>query len=189
MPSDKPCYTTEQKLIEACIRQDSKAQRLLYEKYAPRMMSVCRRYVTDKDSAKDLLQEGFITAFAKLGSYHGDGSFEGWLRKIFVNTALMSLRKNDVMRDAKDVLELRSQTPFVDNVVERLEGKDIFELITKMPTGFRTIFNMNVIDGYSHQEIAKALGITEGASRSQLSRARVWLQENILKLEKGTNER
>lgn len=184
MPLDDSCYSTEADLIKACVRRDRKAQRMIYEKFAPRMFSVCIRYAGNRDSAKDLLQDGFITVFSKIGSYSGDGSFEGWMRKIFVNTALMQLRKRDVLRDTREISELKTNVPFEDNMMDKVEGKDIYNLIKEMPDGFRTVFNLSVVDGYSHQEIAGQLGITEGASRSQLSRARSWLQERIVLLEK-----
>lgn len=148
------------------------------------MFSVCVRYSSDREKAKDYLQDGFVTVFSKIGSYTGDGSFEGWMRKIFVNTALMDLRRKDVLKETQDVTDLKAGTPFTDDVLEKIEGKDVIRLIAVMPPGFKAVFNLSVFDGYSHLEIAKMLGISEGASRSQLSRARVWLQKEILKLEK-----
>lgn len=176
------CYKTEQELIDACVRQERKAQRILYESLAPRMFSLCRRYVSDGESANDLLQEGFITLFTRIRSFNGEGSFEGWARKIFVNTALMYLRKNDIMKETLNVDELYSMTPLVDNVMEKLEGKDVLKLISEMPVGYRAVFNLGVFEGYSHQEISQILNISEGASRSQLSRARGWLQDKIEKM-------
>ena len=177
-------YNMEQELIAACIRQDRTAQRKIYERYSPRMFAICLRYAKDRDAAMDLLQDGFITVFSKITSYKNEGSFEGWMRRIFVNTALMSLRRNDILRGAEDVSAPRSDVPFEDNILERLDGKKIMKLIGEMPIGFRTVFNLSVLDGFSHQEIAQQLGISEGASRSQLSRARVWLQERIKRMEK-----
>lgn len=172
----------EQELIAACKRQERSAQRMLYERYSSRMFAICLRYAKDRDLAKDFLQEGFITVFSKISSYKNDGSFEGWMRKIFINTALMSLRKRDVLRNAEAITLPKVEVSYNEDVFERLDGKMVFKLIKEMPDGFRTVFNLSVIDGFSHQEIAKQLGITEGASRSQLSRARVWLQERIVKL-------
>lgn len=189
MSPDKPYQRSESELIAACKKQERSAQREIYERFSPRMLSVCLRYASDREKAKDLLQDGFVTVFSKIGSYNGDGSFEGWMRKVFVNTSLMELRKKDVLRDTQDVTELRGNAPFTDNVLEKIEGKVILNLISQMPPGFKAVFNLSVFDGYSHAEIAKMLGISEGASRSQLSRARIWLQEKILKLEKKKNER
>lgn len=153
----------------------------MYEKYSSRMFSVCLRYARDRDDAKDLLQEGFVTVFTKIGTFNSAGSLEGWMRRIFVNTALMKLRKADILRDAADVDgAAAARVPDVDDVLSGVSGKDIMKLISAMPDGFRVVFNMSVIEGYSHQEIAQALGISEGTSRSQLSRARTWLQERLL---------
>lgn len=172
----------EQELIAACKRQDRTAQRKIYEKYSSRMFAICLRYAKDRELAKDFLQDGFVTVFSKISSYKNDGSFEGWMRRIFINTALMSLRKSDVLKNAEDVDTPKIDVSYSDNILEKIDGQKIFALIREMPVGFRTVFNLSVIDGFSHQEIANQLGISEGASRSQLSRARSWLQERIKKL-------
>lgn len=174
----------EADLIKACISNDTKAQRTLYEKYHSRMYSLCLRYSNTQISAEDLLQEGFIVIFSKLRSYTGNGSFEGWMRKIFVNTALMQLRKSDVMKDAADIDLHTGSASFDEDLLEKIDGKQIFSLIMSMPHGFRVVFNMFVFEGFSHQEIAKELNITEVTSRSQLNRARNWLQKRIINLEK-----
>lgn len=157
----------------------------MYEKYSSRMFAVCLRYAKDRDEAKDLLQEGFITVFSKIGSFNAAGSFEGWMRRIFVNTALMRLRKKDVLKEAADVDDAAKAVVSADDVLSGIGGKDLVRLISGMPDGFRTVFNMNVIEGYSHQEISQKLGISEGTSRSQLSRARTWLQERLRERRKG----
>ncbi|MFA6676810.1 MAG: sigma-70 family RNA polymerase sigma factor [Bacteroidales bacterium] len=178
------CYPNEKELVKACLKNKRKAQRELYEKYSSRMFSLCLRYAKDADTAQDYLQEGFITVFTKLKNYSGVGSFEGWMRRIFINTALMELRKNDILNDSEDVDELKTNIPYIENTLDKIQGKEVQKLISQMPIGFRTVFNMNVIDGYSHQEIAEKLNITEGASRSQLSRGRTWLKNRILELQK-----
>lgn len=177
-------YNTDAELVKGCLNHDRKAQKLLYEKYVSRMFSVCCRYVGDRDAASDVLQDGFVTVFGKMESYTGEGSLEGWMRKIFVNQALMQLRKNDVLKNAGDISEMKTNVPFQDDVLDRLHSEDLLKLISSMPAGFRTVFNLRVVEGFSHQEIAQKLGIAEGASRSQLSRARVWLKERLLNLEK-----
>lgn len=182
--TDNSKILSEKELIEGCIRQDRRAQRELYEKYSARMFPVCVRYVGDRDKAKDVMQEGFITLFTKIESYSGEGSFEGWIRKIFVNTALMQLRKNDVLNNSSDIADIQGGVSIDIDMIETLDGKEVVRLISNMPVGFRTVFNLYVIEGFSHQEISGKLNISEGASRSQLSRARVWLQERILKMEK-----
>ena len=170
-------------LIRECLKGKRLAQKELYERLSSRMFSVCIRYVGDKEIAKDILHDGFITLFSKLNTFKGDGSFEGWARRIFVNTSLRHIRKADVLKLAEglDSGEL-AQVTISPTVIEQLEAKTLMKLISEMPVGFRTVFNMYVIEGYNHQEIAKILEISEGGSRSQLSRARIWLQDKLVKL-------
>lgn len=171
--------TSEQKLVNACIKGDRKAQKQVFDLLSPKMLSLCLRYTGDRGCAEDLLQEGFITLFGKLETYKGDGSFEGWARRIFVNTALMWLRKKDALRMSGDLENARGLSTDIPGQMEEIGYKDLMALITSLPAGFRTVFNMYVIEGYSHKEIADELGITETTSRTQLSRARLWLQERI----------
>lgn len=171
--------TSEQKLTRACIKGDRKAQKELFDLLSPKMFSVCLRYAGEREQAVDLLQEGFITLFEKLDTYKGDGSFEGWARKIFVNTSLMWLRRKDALRMSEDLDNARGLSTDIPSQMEDIGYKDLMALITALPPGFRTVFNMYVIEGYSHKEIAEELGITETTSRTQLSRARLWLQEKI----------
>lgn len=169
------------KLIEACKRGDRRAQKAIYDSLAPKMFAVCIRYMGDRTEAEDVLQDGFVYLFTKLDSFTGQGSFEGWARKIFVNTALMSLRKNDVLKDSDDIevsFDLASDTT---SAVQDISYKELTKIISELPSGFRTVFNMYVIEGYSHKEIADALGISEATSRSQLLRARAILQKKIKK--------
>ncbi len=168
------------RLLKACIQGDRKAQRKLYEQLAPKMFPVCLRYMNNREMAEDVMQDGFVTLFSKLDSYSGTGSFEGWARKIFVNTALMQLRRNDVLKESDnldDAWDIGSPAP---SAIQEIGHKELLELIAELPPGFRTVFNMYVIEGYSHKEIADELGISENTSRSQLQRARVILQKKIL---------
>ena len=168
------------RLVKACLEGNREAQRTLYESLSPKMFPVCLRYMSSREEAEDVLQEGFVTLFSKLDSYSGAGSFEGWARKIFVNTALMQLRKNNVLKESEDLegaWDISSQDP---TVIQNIGYQEILELIESLPPGFRTVFNMYVIEGYSHKEIGEALGISENTSRSQLQRARVILQKKIL---------
>ena len=168
-------------LIARCLNGDRKAQKALYDSLSPKMFSLCIRYMGDRDVAEDVLQEGFVTLFSKLDSYSGNGSFEGWARKIFVNTALMSLRKNDVLRQSEDIDSAWSVSSQETNAVQNISYKELMNIIAKLPSGFRTVFNMYVVEGYSHKEIAEELGISEATSRSQLLRARLMLQGMIKK--------
>ena len=169
----------EQHIIALCRQNDRSAQKKLYEALAPKMFAVCLRYMSDRESAQDVLQEGFLTLFSKLDTYSGEGSFEGWARKIFVNTALMTLRKSDALKQSEELDSARDVSSGSPSALQDITYKELMRLISALPTGFRTVFNMFVIEGYTHKEISEELGITEATSRSQLQRARVMLQKQI----------
>ena len=185
---EKPGTDSGSDLVDACRKGDRKAQKRLYDALAPKMFAVCLRYMGQKDAAEDILQEGFVTLFTKLESYSGEGSFEGWARKIFVNTALMDLRKNDALKMSEDLESARDISGGAATQMENLGYRELLGLISELPAGFRTVFNMYVIEGYSHKEIADTLGITEGTSRSQLQRARTLLQDKIKKRQDARHE-
>ena len=168
-----------ERLIPACREGDRKAQKRLFDALAPKMMAVCLRYMGGREDAEDVLQEGFVTVFTKIDSYTGMGSFEGWARKIFVNTALMHLRKNDVLGISDDISEARTLHTEEATPLENMGYKELMKLIAALPPDARTVFNMYVIEGYSHKDIAEQLGCTEATSRSKLQRARLQLQEMI----------
>jgi RNA polymerase sigma-70 factor (ECF subfamily) len=170
-------WMNEYDLIVACIKGDRMAQRQLYDKYAGKMLGVCLRYAGTREVARDLLHDGFIRVFNKIKTYRGDGSFEGWMRKLFVNTALEYLRKKDVLKKYEDYSTF---IPAVDySVFEKISADELMEKIAALPAGYRTVFNLYAIEGYSHQEIAALLYISESASRSQYTRARSCLQKMI----------
>ncbi len=171
--------TLDLKLIESCIKGDRASQKALYDRLAPRMFPLCMRYVGDRIQAEDILQDGFITLFMRLDSYKGDGSFEGWARKIFVTTALMSLRKKDALKISDELDTVRGMKDDLPSQGQNLGYKELLKLVMELPAGFRTVFNLYAIEGYSHKEIGEMLGITETTSRTQLSRARVLLQNKI----------
>ena len=166
-------------LLDSCIAGDREAQKVLYDQLASRMFPVCIRYVGDRMLAEDVLQEGFITLFTKLKSYKGDGSFDGWARRIFVTTALMSLRKKDALKMSEDLDAIKGMKAETTTQVQNIGYKELMELVVSLPPGFRTVFNMYAIEGYSHKEIAEILDISEVTSRSQFSRARALLQSKI----------
>lgn len=170
---------TDDQLITECMKNHAGAQKLLFEKYAKKMMGVCLRYVTDYDEGQDILQEGFIKIFQKINTYEGKGSLEGWIRRIMVNTALDYLRKN---KDQKLQLEINDETSVIStetSAMENLHARELLALIQALPAGFRTVFNLYAIEGYSHKEIGVMLGISESTSKSQYARARVHLQKSI----------
>ncbi len=171
------------KLIESCRKGDRAAQKVLYDRLAPRMFSLCIRYVGDRDLAQDMLQEGFITLFTRLDSYKGEGSFEGWARKIFVTTVLMELRRKDTLKMSEDLESVKGMKTEVTSQMQNIGYKDLMRLISELPPGFRTVFNMYAIEGFSHKDIGDMLGISETTSRTQLSRARTWLQNKIKEIE------
>ncbi len=155
------------------------SQKALYDRLAPRMLPLCMRYIGDRIQAEDILQEGFITLFTHLKSYKGDGSFEGWARRIFVTAALMSLRKKDALKMSDELDSIRGMKADMPSQSQNLGYKELMKLVMELPPGFRTVFNMYAIEGYSHKEIGEMLGISETTSRTQLSRARIWLQKKI----------
>jgi len=171
------------RLVERCKKQDRRAQRDLYEKLSVRMFPVCLRYVGEREVAKDVLHDAFITLFSKLEDYRGDGMFEGWARRIFVTACLMHIRKNDVLRKAAQIdgenPKVEAELLLTPQETAQLDADRLMELIVSMPEGFRTVFNLYAIEGFSHKEIAQMLNLSEGGCRSQLSRARAWLQEKL----------
>ena len=169
----------EQQLITGCKSRNRLAQRELYEKYSRKMLAVCLRYVNDPETARDLMQDGFIKVFTSINTYTGSGAFEGWLRKIFVNCALEYLRRSDVLREATDLENTAELIHPDSSAISDLSAAELMRLVSELPTGFRTVFNMFAIEGYSHKEIGEMLGITESTSRSQYTRAKQLLQRRI----------
>lgn len=180
----KHTFTIES-LLDGCKRGERKAQENLYKSLSPRMMAVCMRYAKDSYEAEDMLQMGFVKVFTKISEFRSDGSFEGWVRRIMVNTSIEIYRRNFRMMNVVDINEVYDQ-PQSTLDMSQLETKDLMKLIQQLSSGYRIVFNMYVIEGYSHREIAEALGISEGTSKSQLSRARAILKEKLLKME-GSN--
>lgn len=175
-------------LIEGCKANDRKAQAQLYQLTASKMLGVCMRYTTSREEAEDILQTGYVRVFTRMNSYRNDGgSFEGWIRRIMVNTAIESFRRNQRMIQADDIQGLSDHhAPGID--VDELAYEDLMNIIQELPSGYRLVFNMFAIEGYSHKEIADSLGITESTSKTQLLRAREWLKKRITYLEGGDYE-
>jgi RNA polymerase sigma-70 factor (ECF subfamily) len=172
------------RLIASCKQKNAEARKELYELYAPAMFSICLRYVKERETAKDILQEGFIKIFTKIDDYSGAGSFEAWMRKVFVTTALEYLRNTRTWRLNVNMEDYEGT--MVDNfdvsIIAGLSADEIMKCINELPPGFRTVFNLYAIEGYSHAEIARMLKIKEASSRSQLARARQILQNKIQNL-------
>lgn len=166
----------EDDLITGCRRGEHHAQQRLFDLYSSRMYSICLRYVRNTMQAEDVLVTAFTKVFDKIDQFKGDGSFEGWVRRIIINEALTSLRKSRAMMIETD-LQQAEREPDYDRLSDHLEAEDLLKMIEQLPPGYRVVFNMYAIDGYSHKEIADHLGISENTSKSQLSRARTYLQK------------
>ncbi len=171
---------TESDLISGCIAGNRRMQEELYRRFSPRMYAVCLRYAGNPEEAEDILQEGFIKIFKKLGSFRSEGSFEGWIRRIFVNTAIEHFRRKRYLQPVTEKEENTVEGSYL-SVLDNLAERDIMELIQQLSPGYRTVFNMYVVEGYTHKEIGDMLGISEGTSKSQLSRAKVILQQMVKK--------
>jgi RNA polymerase sigma factor (sigma-70 family) len=166
-------------IVNACRKGDRVAQKQLYDMLSSKMFAVCIRYMGNRSDAEDVLQEGFVTLFTKMETFSGEGSFEGWARRIFVNTALMSLRRKDALKMSEDIDAARNMSSGQPSQIQDLGYKELMRMLASLPAGYRTVFNMYVVEGYSHNDIAEALGISAVTSRSQLQRARTLLQEKI----------
>ncbi len=169
---------SENDLIKGCLEGDRRAQEQLYQKFSPKMYGVCLRYAGKAEDAQDILQDGFVKVFKNLHMYRGDGSFEGWIRRIFVNTAIEHYRRQvnlyPVTENHENLLETKEISAF-----DSLSVKDLMKIIQQLSPGYRTVFNLYVVEGYSHKEIAEMIGISEGTSKSQLARAKGVLQNLI----------
>jgi RNA polymerase sigma-70 factor (ECF subfamily) len=170
----------ESDLISGCIDGDRRMQEELYRRFSPRMYAVCLRYAGSAEEAEDILQEGFIKVFKKLNTFRKEGSFEGWIRRIFVNTAIEHFRRKKYLQPVTEKEENTIEGSYL-SVLDTLAERDIMELVQQLSPGYRTVFNMYVVEGYTHKEIGDMLGISEGTSKSQLSRAKVILQDMVKK--------
>ena len=171
---------TETDLIQGCITGERRMQEELYNRFSPKMFAVCLRYAGNADDAQDILQDGFVKIFKNLSRFRSEGSFEGWIRRIFVNTAIEHLRRRKFLKPIDEKEE--NTIPYKEvTVLDSLGEKDIMNLISQLSPGYRTVFNMYVVEGYTHKEVGDILGISEGTSKSQLARARMILQEKVVK--------
>ncbi len=178
-----PFFQSESQLITALKRSDNRAHKVVYERYSGKMMAVCVRYIANRSDAEETMIDGFMRAFERIGQFREEGSFEGWLRRIMVTESLMFLRRTKAWRHEIALDEIVTE-PDYEWAQNSLEADDLLRLVGQLPDGYRTVFNLYAIEGYTHQEIASELGISEGTSKSQLSRARLWLQTSLVKLER-----
>lgn len=177
----------EQELIQGCRRGDRAAQKRLYDTFSPKMYALCCRYVKDSMEAEDVLVTAFTKILDKIDQYKSEGSFEGWIRRVVVNEALTWLRRNRNMYLELE-LEAADYEPDYKSLSDHLEAEDLMTMINELPSGYRIVFNLYAIDGYSHKEIADQLGISENTSKSQLSRARAYLQKLLTDNDWKTNQ-
>jgi len=169
---------SEADLIQGCLKGDSKIQKELYNRFAPKMYAVCLRYANNAENAQDLLQEGFIKIFRNLNRFRGEGSFEGWIRRIFVNTSIEYYRKKTNVFSITERENLMVEDGGL-NALDKLAEKDIIKLVQELSPGYRTVFNLYTIEGFSHKEIGIMLNISEGTSKSQLARAKGILKKKV----------
>ena len=172
----------EESLIAGCIKGNQMAQKALFDSFSPKFFALCLRYMNSADDAEDVLQEGMVKIFTKLPEYKGKGSFEGWMRRIIVNTCLDQIRKNQKLKLDVSIDKEEYKLSMNANILENMSANELIEEIKKMPPGYRVVFNMFAIEGYSHQEIAEKLGVKESTSKSQYLRARAYLKERIEKI-------
>jgi RNA polymerase sigma-70 factor (ECF subfamily) len=173
-------FSAEEELIVGCLSGNRQAQRQLYETYSRRFLAICMRYLKDQEQAEDVMIQSFMKIFEKLSQFQGKGSFEGWMKRIVVTQALMAFRSRPQL-----TVSLEEANGNADGYEEmtHLEAAELMELVQSLPLGYRTVFNLFAIEGYSHQEIGVLLGITESTSKSQLNRARSVLKEKITSLQ------
>lgn len=168
---------SDEEICAGCIREEPAAQRALYEKFARQMMAVCMRYAGSEDQAKDMMQEGFIKVFQKISTYRGEGPLGGWIAKTMVRTSLDQLRRDKHYDQSVDLSDAEHLIPEQSSVLSDMSARELTELIQQIPSGYRAVFNMFAIEGFSHKEIAKELGVTESTSKSQFMKAKAYLRK------------
>ena len=176
----------DQLIIEDCIKGKRTAQSKLYKKFAPSLLALCMRYARSREEAEDILQEGFIKVFSNISNFRREGSFEGWMKRIMINTAITHNKqtlKHQYHADIDEIEEthLVNEEEIIENVVKFPPDK-LLEMIQKLPGGYNMVFNLYVFENYTHKEIAEILGISINTSKSQLSKARKYLTTRIAKI-------
>ena len=172
---------TEHAILSGCLQNDSLAQRELYNRYAPKMLSVCYRYAHGREDAEDMLQEGFIRVFSQISSFRNEGSFEGWVRRVVVHTCINFLNKNKKFAETVDLAQASILHVKEDTIPSIMQARQVVDCIRLLPPGYRTVLNLYAIEGYNHKEIAEMLEIEESTSRSQYTRAKVMLESILIR--------
>lgn len=176
----------EAELVRRCVRRDRMAQKALYDTFSPKMYPLCCRYVKDSTDAEDVLVTAFTLILDKIEQFRGEGSLEGWIKRVVINESLNFLRKKKSMLPGADLEEVDVHL-YAQHFHDHLVTEDLLKMVGELPPGYRTVFNMYAIDGFSHQEIAEKLNISENTSKSQLSRARTYLQKLLVQRDRLPN--
>jgi RNA polymerase sigma-70 factor (ECF subfamily) len=171
----------EQSLIAGCLEKDAAAQRELYNRFSPKMLSVCYRFAHNREDAEDMLQEGFIKVFTQIHTFQNKGVFEGWIRRIIVHTCINFLKKHKKFSDTVELDYANTIYVKEESLPSLIQAKQVVESIRLLPIGYRTVLNLYAIEGYSHKEIGEMLDIQESTSRSQFTRAKVMLEQVLIK--------
>ena len=182
-------YSTEKEIIEGCLKRKRRAQKVLFEKYHASLMGICMRYSKSKSEAEDVLLMGFTRILKKINTYSGKGSFEGWMKRIVVNIAIDNYRHNSKHYFHESIEESFSHLEYAEYIPDNLTLEEILKTIQSLPNGYRVVFNLFAIEGYSHKEIAEMLGITESTSKTQFLKARKKLQLLLARLNVSGTEK
>lgn len=169
----------DKELIKGCLEGSPVFQRMLYKRFAAKMLFVCYRYTATKEEAEDILQEGFITVFDKLAQFKGEGSFEGWIRRIMVNKAIEHYRKNSKIFSLVDIEDIENELVDVNDVQSNIASEELMKMIQDLPPMYKIVFNLYIFEDMTHKEIAEKLGIVEGTSKSNLFHARMLLRKRL----------
>ncbi len=172
---------TEEAILQGCLQNKPAAQKELYQKYSPKMLSVCYRYGHNREDAEDMLQEGFIKVFSQMHTFENRGSLEGWIRRIMVHTCINILKKNKKFNESVDLIHATTLQVREDAIPSIIQAKQVIECIRLLPIGYRTVLNLYAIEGFSHREIGEMLDIEESTSRSQYTRAKAMLEVVLVK--------
>lgn len=177
----KPSQMTEELMIQGCKDNLAPAQEAMYARFSPRMLGVCYRYAKNKEDAEDMLQEGFIKVYSQIHQFKGEGSLEGWIRRIMVHTCINHLKKNKKFNESVSLVHA-SGLSFKDySIPSILQAKQVVECIRLLPLGYRTVLNLYAIEGFSHREVSEILDIEESTSRSQYTRAKALLEDILIR--------
>ena len=172
---------TEEAILQGCLRNESIAQKELYNRYSPKMLAVCYRFGHNREDAEDMLQEGFIKVFSQIHTFRNQGAFEGWVRRIIVHTCINNLKKNKKFNESVDLIHATTLQVREETVPSIVQAKQVVECIRLLPLGYRTVLNLYAIEGYSHKEISVMLEIEESTSRSQYTRAKQMLEDILVR--------